>query len=44
MKYSREFQARTTNEVAMLPQRSVVAEMLSDYAGKRELARACGSG
>ncbi|MGM0586764.1 MAG: hypothetical protein ACQEUZ_19155 [Pseudomonadota bacterium] len=41
VEYSREFQARAAEEVALLPERSAVAEMLSDYAVMREQARAC---
>nr|WP_109670839.1 hypothetical protein [Roseicyclus mahoneyensis] len=41
--YSREFQARAAEELALLPERSVVAEMLSDYAVMRDQARACAS-
>jgi hypothetical protein len=41
VEYSHEFQARAASELALLPERSAVAEMLSDYAVMRELARAC---
>ena len=41
VEYSREFQARAATEVATLPERTGVAEMLSDYAVMREQARAC---
>lgn len=41
VKYGREFQARAAKELALLPQGSAVAEMLSDYAVMREQARAC---
>lgn len=37
--YSREFQARAADELALLPQRSAIAEMVSDYAVLREQAR-----
>ncbi len=39
--YSREFQARAAEELALLPEGSTIAEMLSDYAVMREQARAC---
>ncbi|KID12455.1 hypothetical protein P279_27950 [Rhodobacteraceae bacterium PD-2] len=39
--YSREFQARTAEELALLPHGSVIGEMLSDYAVMREQARLC---
>ena len=39
--YRREFQARAAEEMALLPEGSVIAEMLSDYAVLREQARAC---
>jgi hypothetical protein len=41
VKYSREFEARAAEELALLPERSVIAEMLSDYAVMRQQARAC---
>lgn len=41
MEYSREFQARAVDELDLLPERSAIAEMLSDYAVIREQARAC---
>ncbi|RHZ91809.1 hypothetical protein D1114_19010 [Cereibacter sphaeroides] len=41
VEYSREFQARAADELASLPEGSIVAEMLSDYAVVREQARAC---
>jgi hypothetical protein len=42
---SREFQARAVEELAMLPEGSVVAEMLSDYAEMRDQVPAtCGAG
>ena len=41
MEYSQEFQARAAEELALLPDRSAAAEMLSDYAVIREQARAC---
>lgn len=39
--YSREFQARAAEELAMLPEGAVVVEMLADYAVLRDQARAC---
>jgi hypothetical protein len=41
VEYSREFQARAAEQLALLPERSAIAEMLSDYAVMREQARAC---
>ena len=41
IEYSREFQARAAEELALLPEGSAVAEMLSDYAVMREQARVC---
>ncbi len=32
VEYSREFQARAAEELALLPENSVLANMLSDYA------------
>lgn len=43
VEYSREFQTRAAEDLALLPEWSPVAEMLSDYAVMREQARACGS-
>ncbi|MCV2882467.1 hypothetical protein [Actibacterium sp. XHP0104] len=39
--YSREFQARAAEELALLSEGSAIAEMLSDYAVMREQARMC---
>jgi len=39
--YSREFQARAAEELALLPGESAIAEMLADYAVMREQARGC---
>lgn len=39
--YSRQFQARAAEDLALLPEASAVIEMLSDYAVMREQARAC---
>jgi len=41
VEYSREFQARAAEEMAMLPDGSAISELLSDYALMREQARAC---
>ena len=41
VEYSREFQARAAEELALLPEGSAIAEMLSDYAVMREQARLC---
>jgi hypothetical protein len=41
VEYSREFQARAAEELAMLPDGSAVVEMMGDYAVMREQARAC---
>ena len=39
---SREFEARAGEELALLPDSSAIAEMLSDYAVMREQVRVCG--
>ncbi|TFL19474.1 hypothetical protein DR046_02910 [Jannaschia formosa] len=41
VEYSREFQARAAEELALLPEDSAISEMLADYAVMREQARAC---
>ena len=41
--YSREFQARAAEELALLPEGSVIMGLISDYAVMREQARACRS-
>jgi len=41
VEYSREFQARAVEELAVLLDGSAVVEMMSDYAVMREQARAC---
>ena len=41
VEYSREFQARAAEELGILPERSAVAEMLSDYAVMRDQAAVC---
>ena len=40
LEYSGEFQAQAAEELAMLPDRSVVVEMMGDYAVLREQVRA----
>jgi len=42
VEYSGEFQARAAEEMAMLPDGSAIAEMISDYAVLRDQARGCG--
>lgn len=44
VEYSREFQVRAAEELALLPEGSAIAEMLADYAVMREQARACRAG
>ena len=39
VEYSAEFQAQVAEELAMLPEGTAIAEMLSDYAVMREQAR-----
>ena len=41
VEYSREFQARAAEELALLPESSATAEMLANYAVMRKQARAC---
>lgn len=41
VEYSREFQARAAEELAMLPDGSAVVEMMGDYAVMREQVREC---
>jgi len=41
VEYSREFQARAADELALLPEGSAIAEMLADYAVMRDQLRAC---
>ncbi|HCQ67478.1 MAG TPA: hypothetical protein DIU07_21110 [Rhodobacteraceae bacterium] len=41
VEYSRELQARAAEELAMLPDRSVVVEMMGDYAVMRDQVRGC---
>ena len=41
VEYSREFQARAADELALLPEGSAIAEMLADYGVMREQALSC---
>jgi len=41
VEYSREVQARAAVELALLPEGSVVVEMMGNYAVMRDQARAC---
>lgn len=41
VEYSREFQARAAEELGLLPEGSVIAKMLGDYAVMRDQVRAC---
>jgi len=41
VEYGWEFQARAAEELAGLPEGSMIVEMLSDYAVMRDQARAC---
>jgi hypothetical protein len=41
VEYGMKFEARAAEELPLLPQRSAVAEMVSDYAVMREQARVC---
>ena len=41
VEYSREFQAKAAEELALLSDESAVVEMMGDYAVLREQARAC---
>jgi len=41
VEYGRERQARAAEELARLPEGSMIAEMLSDYAVMRDQTRAC---
>lgn len=41
VEYSREFQARAAEELALLPEASAVQDMLTDYAVVRDQLRAC---
>jgi hypothetical protein len=42
VEYSAEFQARAAEELALLPDGSAIAEMLSDYSVMRDQVRSCG--
>jgi hypothetical protein len=41
VEYGREFQAQTAEELAVLPEGSMIPEMLSDYAVMRDQAAVC---
>ena len=41
VEYSREVQARTADELDLLPKGSAIAEMLADYSVMRDQARTC---
>ncbi len=41
VEYSREFQGRVAEELALLPEGPVIAEMESDYAVMRDQAWEC---
>ncbi|UYP69806.1 hypothetical protein OIU14_07965 [Thalassobacter stenotrophicus] len=41
VEYSREFQARAAEELAVLPEGSAIVEMMNDYAVMRDQARVC---
>ena len=41
VEYSREFQARAADELALLPNGSAVVEILSNYAVMRDQAQNC---
>jgi hypothetical protein len=41
VEYGREFQVRAAEELAGLPEGSMIVEMLSDYDVMRDQARAC---
>ena len=41
VEYSREFQARAAEELALLPDGSALVEMMGDYAVMREQVRVC---
>lgn len=43
VEYSKEFQALAAEELALLPEGSVIAEMLADYSILRDQARSCRS-
>ena len=41
VEYSREFQERAGDELALLPDGAAIAEMLADYSVMRDQARTC---
>ena len=41
VEYTRDFQSRAAEELALLPDGSAVVEMMADYAVMREQARVC---
>jgi hypothetical protein len=41
VEYSREFQARAADKLALLPERSTIAEMKGDYAVMRDQVKTC---
>ena len=41
LEYSREIRNRATEELALLPERSTVVEMMADYTVLREQVRIC---
>jgi len=41
MEYGSEFQARTAQDLATLPEGTAIVEMMDDYAAMREPARIC---
>jgi hypothetical protein len=43
VEYSRKFQARAAQQLALLPEGSAIEEMLSDYAVMRQQSRALGA-
>jgi len=43
VEYDDGFQVKAAEEMQVLPDRSAVVEMLSDYAVMREQVRACGA-
>ncbi|PVZ48378.1 hypothetical protein DD557_06300 [Thalassobacter stenotrophicus] len=43
VEYSREFQARAAEELALLPDGSALVEMISDYVIMRDQVRVCTS-
>jgi len=40
--HSREYQAQAAEELALLPEQSVIAKLLAEYAVMREQAPVCG--